>query len=161
MIVRFILGLSVLLFSASGKNYEDKNETYLKFMFVEGGEANDASYEPCYCKNSIYNGYGLIVVKTTDIKAVQTFVNFVKSKKVSKNETLTFMNFSNAFIYNYNNVTDTIYTDSEFKYFTDTQPEADKILNLPNFRCYTINVDKVAILPPSFIKKYEKDRKRQ
>ncbi|WP_143161750.1 hypothetical protein [Flavobacterium fontis] len=124
-------------------------------IYIPGGTPTDVEYEPCMCKMSIWdtlNGPFLDTIITFDKRKINIFIKSLKKVKI--NESYTFPNFTNAFIYKKGRVIDTIYANSHFTIFAKKKElvEENIIIILKGFE---ITVDRKEFIPKEFLEEYQ------
>jgi hypothetical protein len=151
------LVLIIIVFNSSYKLQEKKE--YLKFLYLKEGESNDAVYYPCVAINSLWHEASLKTLVTFDKKDIEKFNKCLLEKR--HDEKFTFMNFSNALIFKTGDITDTIYFDRQFKYFSKNQKIQGSRLENSDIKCYSFGEKMEIFLPIIFIKQYKKDNKNR
>jgi hypothetical protein len=159
ILVQIILILSLIILCSYRKQNIEENPDFLKFIYVKYGEANDAIYNPCNCKYSLWNDDTTSVI-TYDKNEIKKFVNQINKKGHKKIG--SFGEYSMAFVYKYKKKTDTIYCGSHFISFSRTQKPERKYKDEWNFekgyffKGFDVKGKPSCFIPLKFIEKYEK-----
>ena len=134
---------------------QTKQTDFLKFIYLKNGEALDASYNPCNCRNSIWKD-DTISAFYLEKNDFNKFYKLIEQKKLPTVN--SFADFSIACIYRKKDKVDTIYISNNLAVFTKKRepPTNKSYRNFPkNFifkYCYNFNCED--FLPREFILKH-------